>query len=75
MGVIHLAVGSEPIENHFTVLSLPPTGPSVAPNHVLPFGYQPADPAAYTARIINDFNDRLDGRMDRQCCPIDGGSA
>ena len=74
MAVLELARAGLFIDNNLTVLGLPPTGPAPAPNHKLPFGYTKPS-AANTTNIINLFNTRYENRMDRQCCPIDGGTA
>ena len=77
MAVIHLAKSGEIIYNCLSVVGLPPTGPSFAPNYTLSFPECVANDAT-TAAITGIFDDTLSNRLDQNyfCCnPIDGGSA
>ena len=77
MAVIFLPKPSENINNCLTVVGLPPTGPSVAPNYTISFPNCLVSDEE-TARITGVFDSNLDDRLDNNyfCCnPIDGGSA
>jgi hypothetical protein len=73
MAVLELSIPTNLIDNNRTSVGLPPTGPSVAPNYRLEFGYELPSPAD-SAAIVTNFNTKLDNRFFNQLF-INGGTA